>query len=300
MSQSIFRLPTKTELKEFVKNEPRYLLMDAIGSFIYAIGIYTFASQASFAPGGVTGIALLINHFFPQLLIGSLTVLCNIPIVLVSFRYLGSIYLIRTFQTLIMNAVFLDYVAPLIPAYQGHSLLAAIFSGALSGLGLAVVYHAGTCTGGSDLIIMSVRKTHPHLSIGQITMFTDGAIIIAGAFVYKDVDAILYGILFTAISTMVIDKYMAGTTSGKVSLIISEHPQDIYAAIDKEIGRGATFLHGEGAHTHQDRKVLLCASSKKELIEIRRIAREIDPDALIIVMDYADARGEGFLPNKED
>lgn len=290
--------PSKADVLRFIKNEPRYLFWDAVGSFIYAVGVYTFAAHADFAPGGVTGMALILNYIF-GFPIGSLSLYLNIPIVLGTFRFLGTEYLIRTLQTLVMNAIFLDYVAPRFPSYHGMPLLAAVFAGALSGIGLALIYRAGTCTGGSDLIIMSVRKVKPHFSIGQITLFTDGALILAGAFVYKNVDAVLYGILYTAVSTMVIDKVMNGFIAGKMSFIISEKPRDIFADISSKLGRGATFLKGEGAYTGAEKDVLLCASNKKQLVKIREIVREHDPNALVIVVDYSEVRGEGFLPNND-
>lgn len=298
-----YRLPTRPELVDFLKHEPKNLIYDAIGSFIYAIGICTFAANADFAPGGVTGLAMILNYLF-GLPLGQLTILINIPITVISLRYLGPVYMMRTFQTILMNAVFLDYVAPLFPTYQsmagdGNSLLAALFAGALSGIGLAYMYRAGTCTGGSDFVIMSMKKIKPHLSIGQITLATDGALILAGAFVYKDVNAILYGIIFTIVSTVIIDKFMSGSIAGKMSLIISDHNEAIAKKINAEIGRGATYLKGEGCYTGKEKKVLMCASSKKQVVKLREIAREEDPDALVIIMDYSEVRGEGFLPNED-
>lgn len=296
--------PTKADLVDFVKNEPRALFWDVIGSFFYALGICFFALNADFAPGGITGVAMILNYLFKQP-IGLLTVLINIPIILISLRYLGTMYLIRTFQTLLLNAVFIDYIFPLLPTYQDLSptsppLLAAIFAGAFSGLGLAMIYNAGTCTGGSDLVIMSVKKVKPHLSIGEITMFTDGAIIIAGAFVYKNIDAILYGIIYTLVSTIVIDKYMNGLIAGKMSFIISDKSQEIYQSISGKVGRGATFLKGEGAYSGNEKKILMVASNNKQLPDIRSIVRETDEKALMIVSDYNEVRGEGFLPHHSD
>lgn len=296
--------PTKADLLHFVRNEPRAILWDVIGSFFYGLGISFFALNADFAPGGITGVAMILNYLFKQP-IGLLSIFINIPIIIVSLRYLGTMYLVRTFQTLILNAVFIDYVFPLLPSYQDLSpasapLLAAIFAGAFSGLGLAMIYNAGTCTGGSDLVIMSVKKVKPHLSIGQITMFTDGAIIIAGAFVYKNIDAILYGIIYTLVSTIVIDKYMNGVIAGKMTFIISDKSQEIYQAISGKIGRGATFLKGEGAYSGAEKKILLVASNNKQLPDIRGIVRETDAKALMIVSDYNEVRGEGFIPMQHD
>lgn len=281
--------------KAFWIMEGKALFWDVIGSFIYAVGIYTFAKEAEFAPGGVTGMSLILNYLFPRFNLGTLTFLINVPIVLVSFHYLGLGYLLRTLQTIIFNSIFLDFVAPLVPTYRGNPLLAAICAGALSGIGLAILYQAGTCTGGSDLVIMSVRKVRPHMSIGQITMFTDGSLILVGAFIYQKIDAMIYGIIFTVISTIVIDKMMAGRIAGKTIMVISSKYETINREIADKIQRGTTLFNAEGGYTGNPMKVVLCACSKNQLPRIQTLVHEIDPNALMIVTDYSEVRGQGFL-----
>lgn len=297
-------IPSKDQWTHFFKNEPRYLLMDVIGSFFYAAGIMIFVYNADFAPGGVTGITLILNHFFPSLALGLLSILINVPIILLALRYLGGLYLIRTFQTILVNAFFLDIILPFFPTYPINgpvdNLFAAVFGGAIYGLGLGIIYQTGTCTGGSDLVIMSIRKVKPHFSVGEITILIDGIIILVGVFVYKSLNALMYGILFTASYTVVIDKFMSGAISGKIALIISDHSQEIWEVIKSKLARGGTFLKAEGAFSGVDKKVLLVACNKKQVPEIRKIVGEEDPKALTIFLDYAEARGEGFIPHYED
>lgn len=289
---------SKAQVTAFLKREAGYLLYDILGAIVYAVGIYTFTAHAGFAPGGISGAALIFNYLF-KTPIGVMTLVLNVPIVLISLRYLGKKYLLRTFQTLVISAVFLDVVAPLFPHYPGDNpLLSAIFGGGLSGIGLAIIYNAGSCTGGSDLVIMSLRKLKPHLSVGQITMMIDGSLILVGAFVYGKIDAVLYGILFTLVSTFVIDRLMDGFVGGKMSLIISEHNRVIGERIQGELNRGATLLKGEGMYTGAERNVLLCACARNQLPRVRRIVNECDREALLIVMDYNEVRGRGFLPHE--
>ncbi|MDO5015578.1 MAG: YitT family protein [Eubacteriales bacterium] len=301
----IASLPSKADFKRFLKNEPRYLLMDILGSFIYAAGVYGFAFNADFAPGGVTGLAMILNKIFDGILpIGTLIILINIPFVILALHYLGGMFLIRTVQTLLFNALFLDVVLPQFPTYPIDNpvanLLAAIFAGAISGLGLSIIYAAGTSTGGSDLLILSLKKIKPHLSLGEITILIDGSIILIGVFVYRSINALLYGIIFTFCTTVVIDAFSRGKISGKVCLIISDHSKEIWQAISTSIGRGATFLKAEGAYTGVEKKVLMCACSKKEVPNVRRVVNQCDDKALTIIMDYSDARGYGFSPPYED
>lgn len=297
-------IPTKEQWQRFIENEPRYLLMDIIGSFFYAAGVMIFVFNADFAPGGVTGVSLIFNHFFPGLTIGVLSILINIPIIFLALRFLGGLYLIRTFQTILINAFFLDIVLPFFPKYPitgpVDNLFAAVFGGVIFGLGLGIIYQTGTCTGGSDLVIMSIRKVKPHFSVGEITILIDGIIILAGVFVYKSLNALMYGILFTASYTVVIDRFMSGATAGKMALIISDHSKEIWEDIRENLERGGTFLKAEGAYSGADKKILLVACNKKQVPAIRKIVGSFDPKALTIILDYSEARGEGFIPHYED
>lgn len=281
--------------KEKIYKQSSYLMYDVLGSIAYALGVYTFASNANFAPGGIVGIGVILNYLF-KLPIGLIVLVFNIPVVLIALRYLGKRYLLRTLQTLLVNALFLDLLAPLFPRYSGSPMLAALFGGGISGLGLAVIYSAGSCTGGSDLLIMSMRKVRPHLSVGQITLLIDGSLILLGAFIYSNVDAVLYGILFTLASIFIIDRYMSGLTSGKMTLIVSRKGEEIAAKILEESGRGVTRLRGEGMYSGNQTDVLMCACSRPQLTRIRQTVVDGDADAMMIVLDFNEVRGRGFLP----
>jgi uncharacterized membrane-anchored protein YitT (DUF2179 family) len=276
----------------------RHLFWDTLGGIAYGVGVYTFASHAGFAPGGITGLGVILNYLF-KAPIGTTALLLNIPIVIISLGYLGKRYLLRTLQTLIISALLMDLVMPLFPHYTGNPLLAALFGGGISGFGLALIYQAGSCTGGSDLVIMSLRKLRPHLSVGQITLMIDGSLIVLGAFVYNNIDAVLYGILFTLVSTFVIDRLMDGFAGGKMALVISQHHGQIASRIQGELNRGVTLLKGQGMYTGAQRDVLMCACARAQLPLIRRIVSDCDPETLLIVMDYNEVRGNGFLPHGE-
>lgn len=285
---------SKGQLFKFGRN----LTSDILGSFVYAIGVYTFASNAGFAPGGIAGIGVILNYLL-KLPIGLVVLAFNIPVVLLALKFLSKGYLLRTFQTLLVNTFFLDVLAPLFPRYAGSPLLAALFGGGISGLGLAIIYSAGSCTGGGDLVIMSLRKIRPHLSVGQITLAIDGSLILLGAFVYNNIDAVLYGILFTLSSVFIIDRYMNGLTSGKMTLIISSQSQVIAKRIMVETGRGVTKLYGHGMYSQEDKDVLLCACSRNQMQGIRQIVAQHDADAIMIVLDFNEVHGRGFLPYAE-
>ncbi len=274
------------------------LFYDIVGSFFFAVGVYNFAAQANFAPGGVTGIAIIVNHF-TKLPIGTLALIFNIPLIVLAWRILGHRFLLRSFRTLIVNTVFLDIISPRLPVYGGDPLLAALFAGALAGMGLAVIYQNKSSTGGSDLLIMSLRKKRPHMSLGQITMFVDGVIVLIGGLVFQKIDSVLYGFVYSAVLIVVIDKIMFGFISGKLAMIISSRGEEISLEIGKRLTRGSTILRAKGAFSKEHRPVVMCACSRSQVPEVRKIVREVDPDALMIVTSYDEVYGEGFLPIDE-
>ena len=275
------------------------ILADVLGALLYGAGVYVFALNADFAPGGITGLAILVNHFFPFLPIGSLTILLNIPVILLCYAYMGRKYLIRSVVSMGVIALALDVVYPHLPTYTGDPLLAALFAGLFAGVGLAIIYTRGYCTGGSDFVIMAIRKKFPHLSVGSITLLIDGAIILAGGFVFGRVDAVLQGIVMTAASTVMIDKILYGTGSGKRITVITDKGQEVADAIGKQIGRGVTMMQVTGAYSGLPHTLLLCACSNAEGYRVKKLVYSIDEKALIMISPNDEVFGEGFKNPRE-
>ena len=280
----------------------RDLLYDILGSILYAAGIYTFAATANFAPGGITGIALIINHYMPFLRIGLVSLIINVPVAVICYRLLGRVFFFKSVKSMLISALFLDVVFPLFPQYDGanNPLLAALFAGALSGFGLALIYMPGSSTGGTDFIIMSIRKKKPHLSIGTISMVVDGTVILLGGLVFGNINAVLYGVLMTIVSTTVIDKVMYGSGTRRMLLVVSDKAQELANAIMEETERGATLADVRGAYTGQPHQMMMCVCSKVEVFTARRIIARIDPGAIVMLTTVDEAYGEGFMEADTD
>ena len=278
------------------------VLHDVVGSILYAAGIYTFAATADFAPGGITGVAMIINHFFPFLRIGFLSLLINVPVAIICYRLLGRVFFFKSVKSMLISAFFLDVIFPLIPQYNGaeNPLLAALFAGALSGIGLAIIYMPGSSTGGTDFVIMSIRKLRPHLSIGTISLVVDGVVILLGWPVFGNINAVLYGVLMTIVSTTIIDKLMYGTGTRRMLLVISDKAKEIADAIMDETERGATLADVRGAYTGNPHQMMMCVCSKVEVFTARRIINRIDANAIVMLTTVDEAYGEGFLEPDTD
>lgn len=284
-------MKNKSKLKIFLIDTLYYIA----GSILYGLALQTFAVNAQFAPGGVSGLSIILNHYtgWP---IGVATLLLNIPIIIFSWRTLGHRFLLKSIWAMLVNAFFLDVVFPLLPAYHGNPLLASMFTGVLLGAGLAVIYMRGSSTGGSDFIIMSVKKIRPHYSVGQISLAFDAGVILAGGLVFGNVDAVLYGIITSFACTMTMDNVLYGAGSSKLAIIITNHGQQIAQAISTEVDRGSTLVAATGTYTGASRDMLYCACSKAEIYKVRTAARSVDPDALIMVTEASEVIGEGFVP----
>lgn len=272
---------------------------DVLGSILFAIGVYTFAKSADFAPGGVTGLALILNHLW-RLPIGTTTLALNIPIIVLSYRLVGRKFLLKSFCTMVISTFFLDLVFPLTPMYTGNPLLAALFSGVFMGAGLALVYMRGSSTGGTDFLIFSIKKLRPHFSMGQVTLIIDLSVILLGGVFFRNIDALLYGAICTYAQSLIIDKVMYGAGSGKLAIIITADGPAAARAIDAETSRGATLVKAIGAYSGAERHLVLCACSKSEIFKVRNAVHSIDESAFVMITEASEVFGEGFTPPHED
>lgn len=272
------------------------ILCDLAGAFLFNIGIYNFAAHADFAPVGVSGIALIFRYLF-GLPMGITSIVLNIPILLISYRLLGRRFLLRSIKSMIVFALMLDYVAPILPAYNGNPLYAAICTGIFSGLGLTIVYLRNCSTGGTDFLVMAVKRLFPHFTIGQISLVVDGIVIVAGGFVFRNLDAVILGMISSIVTTMVIDKIMYGLGAGKLVFVVTSREALVAEGIEAATGRGCTFLQGQGSYSMEEKKVVMCACNNSQVVPIRREVHKVDPSAFLVITDSNEVFGEGFKPN---
>lgn len=275
------------------------LLLDAVYSLIsalfYTLCVATFTVNANFAPGGITGLSILANHFIPQLPIGVASLIINIPVVILCYRSFGKKYMVKSLLVMVLWAITLDLLTPVIPAYKGDPLVSCLFAGVCMGVALSLVYMRGFCTGGTDFIAMPLKKKYPHMSIGMLNLMVDGSVILLGGLVYGNMDAVLHGILMTIVCTTVTDKLLYGSQSGKRLLIITDLGQEMAYAIMAQIGRGVTLLDATGAYSGKKHRLVLCACSRPEVYRIKKLCYEIDKNALLMIGSNDEVYGEGFM-----
>ena len=269
------------------------LIYDIAGSILYAVGLYTFAGNAGFAPGGISGLALILNHIW-GLPVGTMTLLFNIPLVAVSYKTVGRRLLMKSTKTMIISSLMLDVIFPFTPMYEGNRMVAAVYSGIFLGAGMALFYMRGSSSGGIDFLALTIKKKRPYMSIGVITLLIDLVVILLGWPVFGDVDAVLYGVASTGVSTIVIDKILYGSGAGTLAIIITDKGKAIAAGISEKAGRGVTSLPAVGGYTGMQRDVILCACTKSEANLVKTAVQETDVDAFLMFTETSEVFGEGF------
>ncbi|MGL6201344.1 MAG: YitT family protein [Lachnospiraceae bacterium] len=270
------------------------ILVDIFGGILMAVGIYNFAVAAEFPLTGFSGLSIIIYHL-TGLPIGLTTAVLNIPVAIICFKMLGRKFLFRSLKSIIITSLIMDVIAPLFPIYEGDRMLAAICAGILPGLGLALIYMRNSSTGGTDFIMMSIKALHPHLTLGKISFGLELIIIIIGAAtVFRDTDGIIYALITSYLSSLVVDKTMYGVDRGKLALVVTKHGQAVADRIDNEISRGTTIIKSVGSFSHEEKEIVMCACNNKQMYGLRKLIKEVDEKAFLVIMESNEVVGEGF------
>ncbi len=280
--------------KENVLLEVRNTLNDFFVALCWGVGVIIFAAPSHIAPGGVNGISVLLNYLF-NTPIGTVTLLINIPLLLIAYRVLGRRFVLYTLRTLILYSIVTDVIFSRVTfAYQGDPMMAAIFGGLFNGLGTALVFMHGSTGGGFDIINRLVHKKYPYFSTGQLALTMNAAVMIAAALVYKTINATLYGLIFSFTSSRVLDTILNGADMGKCALIVTHKPEEISKYIIGELHRSATKLEGKGAYLQDDVTVLMCVTRKQQIYRLKSFVSQCDPHAFIVITDATQIIGKGF------
>ena len=218
----------------------------------------------------------------------------NIPLFALALRKLRLKFVIKTVISTVVFTALIDLGAYVIPPYKGDMLLGCIFCGVLSGAGLALVFLTGSTTGGTDIVAMLIRRKKPSISMGNIMLLADLAVILLSFAVYGEIESVMYAVIVIFISAKSIDFVLYGREHTKLIFIITTKKDAVLSAILLEIGRGASVLPVTGGYTGEDKNLILCAAKKIQIREILRLAQAKDPQAFTIICDAGQVIGEGF------
>ena len=264
-----------------------------MGSVLYALSVNIFTAPNQIAPGGVTGVATLLNFLWGAP-IGTMILLVNLPLLIAAWFRLGKAFTVRTLIVTVLSSVIIDATAPFLPVFRGDKMLIALFGWVLAGAGLGLIYMRGATTGGTEVVARLLERKFRHIPIGRLILLVDALVVAASALVYRNVETALYAMVLIFVSTSLMDTLVYGGDKGKMLLVMSKREQEIADAVLERMERGVTMLNATGAYTGGDRRVLLCAVRRSEMYELRRLVTDIDPGAFMIVVSTDEVLGEGF------
>ena len=267
-------------------------LMIIAGSFIMGFAIKNMYDPVSLVTGGVSGIAIIFKNLFSVPLWVTNTVL-NIPLFLVSFKIKGWKFIKKTFVATVALSLSI-YIITYMPFVTDDLFLASLFGGIISGIGAGMVFICQATTGGTDMLAALIQRKLRHYSIAQIMQVLDGVVVLAGATVFG-VKFALYALIAIFAVSKISDGMIEGLKFSKQAFIVSDHYEEIAKVVMDRLARGVTAVNAVGMYSGNDKKMLFCVVSKKEIVQLKEIVGQIDPGAFVIVSDAREVFGEGFI-----
>ena len=276
------------------------ILTIIFGAAIYAFGLTYFVVPHHLFEGGATGITLITYYLF-NIPISVMTLIINIPLFILAWKIFGAktLYssLLGTISLSIWLAIFEKI--PLSFNLEGDLVIVALVAGVLLGLGLGIIFNAGGTTGGTDIVARILNK-YTNISVGKLLFALDFLILMLILIIFQDLRLVTYTLLFDFIVSRVIDLIGEGGYAGKGFMIITQKPVEVADKINEELGRGVTFISGQGYYSQKDLKIIYCIVARNEMIKMKELIHTIDPRAFITITEAHEILGEGFTFVKEE
>ncbi|WP_212573490.1 YitT family protein [Streptococcus sp. 11-4097] len=275
------------------------ILTILLGAAIYAFGLTYFVVPHHLFEGGATGITLITFYLF-KIPVSLMNLLINIPLFILAWKIFGAKSLYSSLLgTLALSAwlAFFERI-PLHIDLQGDLLITALIAGILLGIGLGIIFNAGGTTGGTDILARILNK-YTHISMGKLLFILDFCILMLILLIFKDLRLVSYTLLFDFIVSRVIDFIGEGGYAGKGFIIITQYPDKLAKKINDELGRGVTFLSGQGYYSKKDLKIIYCIVGRNEIVKMKEMIHQVDPQAFITITEAHEILGEGFTYIKE-
>lgn len=264
----------------------------------YAVAIAVFLDPHALAPGGVSGLAIVLSSFIP-LDTGVIILLFNIPLLIIGTLRLGKSFAVGTIYATVVSSLMITGMNAVmaiwnLPLPSDDLLLNGVIGGALQAVGIGVIFRCGATTGGTDIIIRLLLLRHRHLHTGMLFMCIDSSIIALSAIVSGSLEIALYAALSLVVSSYLIDRIMYGPDTAKFLIIITDRATEVISAVFEKYDIGMTRMNGRGAYTGEGKEVILCAIKKPLAPYVCDIVHTVDKKAFVIVTDAAEVHGEGF------
>ena len=262
-----------------------------LASFIYATGLALFLDPNNLAPGGFSGVAIIISRF-TTIPTGTWFLIFNIPVMILGMWKFGWKFIVSTIYSIVVISFATNTLSALGPATK-DPLLAAAAGGSLIAIGVGLIFRVGATTGGTDIIVKFLKLKYRHLRTGVIFLLTDALIVVASGIAFRKIDTALYAGMAVIVCSIVMDLVLYGRDEAKLIYIISDKADLIAGRLMQELDVGATFLEGSGAYSNQSKKIIMCAMKKQIAPKAEEVVKEMDPESFMIVTSASEVFGEG-------
>lgn len=263
-----------------------WIILTAAGSAIFALGFSLFLEPNDINTGGISGLAQTLAHLLGIQNVGVLSIALNVPLFLVGGFRVGKRFFAGSLLGALVSGSLID-VFSLLSIGPQDTLVSGIYGGVLCGLGIGIVFAAGTSTGGSDIVVRLLKQRYRNVPIGIISTAFDACVVILTGIVFRDISRALFSGVVVFITGRVMDVVVYRFDYSKVAIIISDRAEEIAKDICNKLDRGATFLHGQGSYSRQEKQVVLTVVKKRQLAELKELVMEQDEDAFVIVQELS-------------
>ena len=264
----------------------------ALGSLLFGAALGWILSPNRLAAGGIAGICVILGSFLP-IGVGTLSLLLNIPLLLVSWRVFGKGFLLETAAAISISALSADYFS-LFPAPLTDPLLAAVFGSAVMGLGCGAVFLSGATTGGTDIAAKLILRKRPHFAAGKVFLAIDGSVCLAGGIVFGSVQTALYAFIGLFVFSKVLDSVLYGANKAKLVLVVTKKTDELLPLLLGSANVGCTVIGVRTGYKGNSANTLMCAMKKHRLHTVRKIVMQTDSEAFMLVIDAGEIIGKGF------
>lgn len=265
-----------------------------VGCISMAVGINTFLKPHTIAPGGLSGLSVVLNKV-TGISVSTMMLLIGVPLVIFAFKILGAKNSVKTLIGTILFSLIVNITSPLANLGATNDLLLSSISGAiLLGIGIGIMFRVDASTGGTDLIALILSKKFPGIKPTKFMICLDAFVVISSGIASQNIEIALYSAIALYVVVKVADAIMEGFDYSKAFFIISNHADDIKSVITRELDRGLTILDGRGGYTNEEKQVLLVVVSKNQEVYLKKLVKTADPSAFIIVSNVHEVLGEGF------
>ncbi len=271
----------------------------AVASLLYAIGFNWCFVPNQLPYGGITGLILTADYIIGGLPVGTILILCNVPVFFLGYKLLGTTMLYRSIFAMFLSSALIDVTAYFWTFQPMDTMLACIYGGVVMGISMGIILTQNASTGGTDLLARVIRLKYGWIPVGQMMLIMDIFVIGLAALVLGNLDAALYGLVAMYITAIAMDSVTFGVDKAQVAYVISQNHEEVAQALTKKLNRGVTVIPSVGGWSGESRPMIMCAFRHRQIVTVKTLVREVDPNAFFISCPAHEVLGQGFRLNQK-